>query len=142
MILSEHTRRWAEIRFYQYCVNVYGIRHKTIDIVEYTETVCNLGDVNSKTIKKLINIMLNDTYYQSTKREVILLAHTHGYTDKQIAEELSMTKQGVNKYIKTNLESFTPLPRCGIDEDTELVKFIETLDKLKDVGTLKNGTTD
>ena len=37
MILSEHERRWAEIRFYQYCVNVYAIRHKTIDIVEYTD---------------------------------------------------------------------------------------------------------
>lgn len=136
MILSEHERRWAEIRFYQYCVNVYAIRHKTIDIVEYTETVCNLGDANSKTVKKLIGVMLNDTYYQSTRREIILLAHMHGYSDKRIAEELNMTKQGVNKYIHQNLKSFTPLPRCGIDEDTELVKFIETLDKLETIGRL------
>lgn len=142
MILSEHTRRWAEIRFYQYCVNVYALRHKTIDIMEYTEAVCNLGDINYKTIKKLIGVMLNDTYYQSTRREVIILAHMHGYSDRRIAEELNMTKQGVNKYIKNNKETYTPLPRCGIDEDTELVKFIEIIDKLEKVGNLHNGTTD
>ena len=136
MILSEYQRRWAEVRFYQYCVKVYEIRNKSIDIIEFTEAICNLGEANFKTMKKLIGVMLNDTYYQSTKRDLILLAHMHGKTDREISEIIGMSRQGVHKYIDTNLETYIPLPRCGIDEDTELVKFLETLDKIKNIGKL------
>ena len=140
MILSEYDRRWAEVRFYQFCSETYQTRRKTIDIINYADAICDLGDADKKQIRKIIQTMLNDTYYQSTKRDVILLSHLKGLSSVQIAEYLDMTRQGVRKYINTNLELYTPLPRCGIDEDCEIVKFLQTLDRLNKVGSYGNGT--
>ena len=86
--------------------------------------------------------MLSDTYYQASKREIILIGSVKGLTAVKLGKYLNMTRQGVNKYIKTNLDTFTPLPRCSIDDDHEIIKFLETLDKLKEIGTLGYGTTN
>lgn len=142
MILSEYDRRWAEVRFYQFCIETYTVRHKTIDIINYAETICNLGDANWQTIRNTIQVMMNDTYYQASKRELILLADVKGLSTVQIGKYLNMTRQGVSKYINTHKELFTPLPRCGIDEDCELIKFLNTLDKFNPVGSYGNGTTN
>ena len=142
MILSEYDRRWAEIRFYQYCIEMYEYRHQAIDILDYADMVCNLGDINSTTIKTLIRTMLNDTYYQATKREIILLGDIEGLSSVQIGNYLNMSRQGVNKYVRTHKELFSPLPRCSIDDDYEIVKFLNTLDRLKEIGTLGYGTTN
>lgn len=140
MILSEYDRRWVEIRFYQFCAETYKIRRKTIDIINYADAICDLGDADKNRIRKLIQTMLNDTYYQSSKRDIILLSHIKGLSSVQIAEYLNMTRQGVRKYINNNLELYTPLPRCGIDDDYEIVKFLKTLDNLNSAGRYGNGT--
>lgn len=140
MILSEYDRRWVEVRFYQFCAETYKIRRKTIDIINYADAICDLGDADKNRIRKLIQTMLNDTYYQSSKRDIILLSHIKGLSSVQIAEYLNMTRQGVRKYINNNLELYTPLPRCGIDDDYEIVKFLKTLDNLNSAGRYGNGT--
>lgn len=142
MILSEYDRRWAEVRFYQYCTEMYEYRHQAIDILDYADMICKLGDVDSITIKTLIRTMLNDTYYQATKREIILLGEVEGLSTVQIGHYLNMTRQGISKYINTHKELFSPLPRCSIDDDYEIIKFLNTLDKIRDIGSLGNGTTD
>lgn len=142
MILSEYDRRWAEIRLYQFCIETYDLRQQSIDIFDYTDTICKLGDIDITTIKTIIRTMLSDTYYQASKREIILIGSVKGLTAVKLGKYLNMTRQGVNKYIKTNLDTFTPLPRCSIDDDHEIIKFLETLDKLKEIGTLGYGTTN
>ena len=140
MILSEYDRRWAEVRFYQFCTETYAARHKTIDIINYAETICNLGEANWKTIRNTIQVMMSDTYYQATKRELILLGNAEGLTTVQIGHYVNMTRQGVSKYINQHKELFTPLPRCGIDVDCEIVKFLKTLDQFHPIGSYGNGT--
>lgn len=140
MILSEYDRRWAEVRFYQFCIETYKSRHKTIDIINYADAICELGEANRNTIRKIIQTMLNDTYYQASKRDIMLLGHLKGLSTVQIGTYLGMTRQGVSKYIKSNLDMYTPLPRCGIDEDCEIIKFLHTLDKINNIGSFGNGT--
>lgn len=140
MILSEYDRRWAEIRLYHFCLDVYRIRNKSIDIMDMVNMICDIGDIDSSAMKPIIQTMLTDTYYQSTKREVILIGAKKGLAANSISKWLGMSRQGVAKYLNRNEEEFTPIPRLNIDDDHLIVKFLITLDKLKDVGKLGYGT--
>ena len=104
--------------------------------------VCNFGDIDAQSIKVIIRLMMSDTYYRASKREIILLGHLQGVPTAQIGSYLEMTRQGVSKYIKCNIDTFTPLPRCNIEDDHLIIKFLQTLDKLKTIGSLGNGTTN
>lgn len=134
MILSEHTRRWAEVRLYHFCQDTYNFRHKSIDIMEMAEAIAKYGGADVKTIKNVITRMLNDTYFQATERETILLAHLHNRRAVDIANYIGISRQSVHKFIRTNLETFTPIPRCEIREDQEIIKFLNALDSLKGIG--------
>lgn len=142
MILSEFDRRWAEIRLYQYCTDTYALRKQSIDIMDYTDTICKFAEIDAHTIKTIIRTMLNDTYYQASKREIILIGTLKGLSTVELGKYLNMTRQGVSKYIKQNMDTFTPLPRCNVEDDHAIIKFLQTLDKLKDIGRLGYGTTD
>lgn len=111
-----------------------------MDIINYAETICGLGEANWQTIRTAIQTMMNDTYYQASRRELIILASMKGLSTVQIGNYLSMTRQGISKYLNTHKETFTPLPRCGIDVDCELVKFLQTLDQMQNIGSYGNGT--
>lgn len=140
MILSEYGRRWAEVRFYQFLVETYELRHKSIDIVNIADTICELGDANPNRIRALMNTMLNDTYYRPSKREIILLGKKEGMSTLQIADYMKTSRQAIAQYIKRNDDIFSPLPRCQIDDDYEIVKFLQTLEKIHGIGTLGHGT--
>lgn len=140
MILSEYDRRWAEVRFYQFIAETYEVRHNIADITTYADAICNMGDADNTTIKSLIKTMLSDTYYTSSRRDLILLAHKKGLSTVKIGNYLDITRQGVSKYIKAHIDNYDPLPRCGIDEDYELIKFLKTLDNFNSIGNFGNGT--
>ena len=142
MILSEYDRRWAEVRFYEFCRETYAVNQKSIDILDYAELICSFGNIDAHSIKTIIRTMMNDTYYRASKREIILLAHIQKIPTTKIGKYLEMSRQGVNKYIRCNIDNFTPLPRCNIEDDTNIVKFLNTLDKIRTIGSLNNGTTD
>ena len=140
MILSEYDRRWAEIRLYHFCLDMYRIRNKSIDIMDMVNMVCEISEIDSSAIKPIIQTMLTDTYYKSTKREIILIGSKKGLSAYSMGKLLGMTRQGVSKYLNRNEEEFSPLPRLNIDDDRLIIKFLITLDKLKDVGQLGYGT--
>ncbi|MBP5244518.1 MAG: hypothetical protein J6Z28_07360 [Succinivibrio sp.] len=140
MILSEYDRRWAEIRLYQFCVDVYKIRQQSIDIFECVNIICDLGNIDPNEIKTIIRLMLGDTYYQATKREIIMIGTVKGLAANNMAKYLDMSRQGITQFIERNKDMFTPLPRLSIDDDQLIIKFLKTLDKLKDIGRLGYGT--
>lgn len=140
MILSEYDRRWAEIRLYQYCIEVYNVRHQSIDIFDCIDMVCEFGNVDKKIIKPLAQAMLSDTYFQATKREMILIGNIKGLAANHIGKYIGMSRQGVTQFIERNKDTFTPLPRCNIDDDYEIVKFLQTLEKLRKLGSFGDGT--
>ena len=142
MILSEYDRRWAEIRIYQYCLDIYKVRQKSIYIFDCVNIICDFGEINPQELKPLIQTMLNDTYYQPTKREIILIGHAKGLAANYLSKHVGMTRQGVTQFIDRNKDLFTPLPRCSLDNDYLIVKFLSTLDKLRKLGSLGDGTTN
>lgn len=140
MILSEYDRRWAEIRLYQYCVDLYKVRHQSIDIFDCVNMVCDFGNIDKNILKPLIQTMLGDTYYQASKREIILIGHAKGLSAYYIGKYIGMSRQGVTQYIERNKDLFTPMPRCSIDNDHIIVKFLQTLDNLRKIGSFGDGT--
>lgn len=141
MILSEYDRRWAEIRLYQFCLDIYAIRHQSIDIFDYVDLICSFADIDKKQIKPLIRVMLQDTYYQANKREIIMIGTVKGLSANNISNYIGMSRQGVTQFIERNKGTFTPFPRCSVADDEMIIKFINTVDKLKEIGRLGYGTT-
>lgn len=142
MILSEHDRRWAEIRLYQFCTDVYQIRQKSMDIIDVVNLICDIYDIDAEKLKPIIRVMLSDTYYQSTKREIILLGTAMKIPANQIGSYLGMSRQGVAQYIERNKELFMPMPRCNIEDDHLIIDFMKAADDFKKIGKIGNGTTN
>ena len=140
MILSEYDRRWAEIRLYTFCIKVYELRNKSIDIMDMVELVCSIGDIDQSKIKPIIQAMLSDTYYQATRREIILIGTAKGISANQLGKYLEISRQGVTQYIDRNKELFTPLPRCNIEDDYAIINFLKSLEKIIDTGKMGYGT--
>lgn len=84
--------------------------------------------------------MLGDTYYQATKREIILIGNAKGLAANYLGKYIGMSRQGVTQFIERNKDTFVPFPRCSIDNDHEIVKFLQTLDKLRAIGSFGDGT--
>lgn len=139
MILYDHERRWAEVKFYRFLIDVFSIRQKTIDIIHYIDLVCDLYDISHQVIRKVINIMLSQDYYSLAKKDLIILSREHGLSGAAIGRYVGMTGQGVNKYIKAQGEDYTPAPHFYIEEDREIIKFLEALEKLKKLGQIEDG---
>lgn len=142
MILSEYDRRWAEIRLYQTCIDIYNIRQQSIDIMDIINTVCDLKNIDSSKLKPIIQAMLSDTYYQPSKREIILLGTAMKISANKIGKYLQMSRQGVAQYLARNKELYTPIPRCNIEDDHTIVEFLKAFDELKQIGSLGYGTTN
>lgn len=140
MILSEYDRRWAEIRLYQFCVEIYNYRHQSIDVFDCIDMVCDFAELKGSDIKALVQVMLSDTYYKATRREIIIIGDVKGMSAYSIAKYLDMTRQGVTKFLKTNKATFVPLPRCSVEDDYKIIQFLKTLEKLRKLGSLGDGT--
>ncbi len=141
MILSEYDRRWAEIRIYRYCIDVYKIRQRSMDIFDCVGMICEFGEIDTHQLKPLLQTMLNDTYYQPSKREIIMIGTAKGYSANYLSKHVGMSRQGVTQFIERNKDTFTPLPRCGLDDDYLILKFLQTLEKIRKIGSLGDATT-
>lgn len=102
--------------------------------------VCDFAELKSTEIKALAQVMLSDTYYKATRREIILIGDVKGMSANSISKYLNMSRQGVTKFIHTNKSRFTPLPRCSIEDDYKIIQFLKTLEKLRKLGSLGDGT--
>ena len=100
-------------------------------------------DIDADRIKPIVRVMLSDTYYQSSKREIILLGTSMKIPANQIAKYLNVSRQNIAQYIERNKELYLPQPRCNIEDDYLIFEFMEAVEKFKEIGKigkLKNGT--
>lgn len=134
MILSEHKRRWVEVRFYYFCFDIFQIRKNMLDVVLSIEAISQIGTVKNDVLKRISGKMLGDPYYLPHETELILLANLMEYPLKDIATYVKKTKQAVSYVIKTKKEDFAPTPRLAIDEDQEIDKFMKLVDIFKKAG--------
>ena len=134
MILNDLTRRWYEVKFYYYCLDVYHIRKDMLDVMGIIEAIAQIGKFNTIAIKQLAGKMISDPYYLPLKDELVLLCAIQNYTQKEIAKLTGRSQQSISYIIRTKKDIYTPYPRFDIDEDNEIVKFMDLLDVFKKVG--------
>ncbi len=134
MILNDLTRRWYEIKFYYYCLDVYHIRNDMLDVMGIIEAIAQIGKLNTITIKQLAGKMISDPYYLPLKDELILLCAMQNYTQKEIAKLTGRSQQTISYIIRTKKDIYTPYPRFDIDEDNEITKFLDLIEVFKKVG--------
>ena len=101
MILNDLTRRWYEVRFYYYCLDVYHIRKDMLDVMGIVEAIAQIGKFNTITIKQLAGKMISDPYYLPLQDELILLCAIRNYTQKEIAELTGRSQQSISYIIRT-----------------------------------------
>ena len=82
MILNDLTRRWYEVKFYYYCLDVYHIRKDMLDVMGIVEAIAQIGKFNTITIKQIAGKMISDPYYLPLKDELVLLCAIQNYTQK------------------------------------------------------------
>ena len=136
MILSEQQRRWCEIQFYYFCLDIYNIHKDMIEVVLMVEVIANIGHLDYKMLKRLAGIMLGDPYYLPVKEEIISLAHAYGCKATNICKDLNIARQTVYNVLKNpnrnTITHSTPLLR--INEDQELQKFCNILPMIQKAG--------
>ena len=134
MILNDHTRRWYEVKFYYFCLDVYHIRKDMLDVMGIIEAIAQIGKFNTITIKQLAGKMISDPYYLPLQDELILLCAIQNYTHKEIAKLTGKSPSTIARIIGKKASIYTPYPRLDIDEDNELGKFLDLVDIFKKAG--------
>lgn len=134
MILTNFRRRWAEIRFYYFCYDIYKINKNMLDVVYVVESISQIGEFKVSLIKNIAGKMLSDPYYMPVENEMIMAAYKNDYPMSTLAKYLKKTRQYIYKVIKRDEEKFAFIPKCEINEDEQLVKFLDLLELIKKAG--------
>ena len=134
MILNDHTRRWYEVKFYYFCLDIYHIRKDMLDVMGIIESIAQIGKFNVRTIKQVAGKMISDPYYLPIQDELIILCAIKDVPKKDIADYLGRSQSAISKIIKNRKDTYTPYPRLDIDEDSELGKFMDLVDLFKKAG--------
>ena len=134
MILNDHTRRWYEVRFYYYCLDIYHIRKDMLDVMGIIEAIAQIGKFNVRMIKQVAGKMISDPYYLPTQDELIILCAIKEVPHRDIAAYLGKSQQAISQIVTTKRDRYSPFARFGIDEDNELAKFMDLLDLFKKAG--------
>lgn len=134
MILSDHTRRWLEVRFYYFCLDIFHIRKNMLDVVYSIEAVAQIGDVDLKQLKLISGKMLGEPHFLPTQNELILLAHMHKVKTKQIADYVNKSPNHIYKIIQAKMPTYAPYPLLSVHEDEVIKDFLELLDIFRRAG--------
>lgn len=135
MILSEHKRRWAEIKFYYICLDLYHIRHNMMDVILMIEVVSQIAETNFKTLKIVASKMMGDPTYLPHRDEVVSLAFAMKMSKTDISKLFEISRSTVNTILNSERNRIhIPFPQFEINEDEEMYKFCEIYDEVKKAG--------
>jgi hypothetical protein len=135
MILTDEKRRWIEIRFFYFCYDVYQLNHDMIDVINTIELMNSLGDFDLKLVKKASGKVLGMQSNLPTKEEIICLAVKNGIKQRALCKTLEMKPSTVSVIANTKSEIYEYCPpRLDIDEDTNILKFLDIWENFQKVG--------
>lgn len=134
MILTDPKRRWAEIRFYLFCYDIFQERKDMMDIVYCIEAMAQLNTFKQRPVKSAAGKLLGDPYYVPLRDEVIILANKNGMSQRDLAKKFKLTPMQINRIIKNKQDVFSYNPQLDIDEDEQIIKFLDALDIIKKAG--------
>ena len=135
MILSEQRRRWAEIRFYYICLDIYHIRHNMIDVILTIEVISQIAETDFKTLKSVAGRMLGDPTYLPHRDEIVSLAFSMGLSKAKISKLFGFARVTIDTILKSERNRIhVPFPQFELKEDEKMNRFCETFDKIKEAG--------
>lgn len=135
MIINEHQRRWLEIRFYYFCLDIYHIKNDILDVRYVVEAIAAIGNLSQLQLTKLAFNMMNERYFLPVNEEVVMAAYKAGLKTKDIATFSKLTRQRVLQIIKDQENDYYFCPRLEIDEDILLSKFMPIANTIKKAGS-------
>lgn len=131
---SETENRWAEIRFFYFCQDIFDMRKNMLDVIYSIEAVSQIGNLRVTELKRIAGLFMGDPYYIPRREEVIFIANRMGYTLKQISEITGTTRQAVKQFIDRNQDGFYATNKCDALADEIIIEFLDLLDKFKKAG--------
>ena len=135
MILSEHARRWSEIQFYYFCLDMYHIRNNMIDVILMVEVISQIAELDFKMLKTLAARMISDPIYLPHRDEAISLAFVMGMNKTTIHKTFNVARSTIDMVLSSERNRIhTPFPQFSLKEDQELYKFCEAFKEIKKVG--------
>ena len=140
MILSEHLRRWTEIKYYYFCLDIYHINYDMIEVILIVEAIAHIGKLNYKLLKSITGKILGDPYYLPVRDEVISLASTYKMTQADIVRNFGFPRQAVRTILEDSRRTIRPTPLLEINEDQELYKFCKIIPQIKKAGIYEKET--
>ena len=134
MILSEQRRRWAEIRFYYICLDLYHIRQNMMDVILII-VVSQIAETDFKILKALAGRMMGDPQYLPHRDEIISLAFAMNMKKTTISRLFGFTRSTIDTVLNSERNRIhVPFPQFTVKEDEEMHKFCAIFDKVKQTG--------
>lgn len=131
--MSNTERRWAEIRLFYFCLDIYHIRYDLLDVAYAIDAVAQIGNFKRERLKHISARLIGDPTNMPTKTEFIHIAYEQGLTNAYIAEIIGMSRAHVTKVTKQKERpAYSPL--LSETDDIEIAKFIALLDKFQKAG--------
>ena len=134
MILTDEKRCWAEIRFYILCYDIFQQRKDMMDVIYFIEAIAQLGTFKQQQVKNASGKLLSDPYYMPLRDEVIVHAVENGITQRVLAKRFKATQPQISRIYNKKKELYTSRPKLDIDEDNEIIKFLDLVDIFKKAG--------
>lgn len=135
MILSEQQRRWAEIRFYYFCLDVYHIRNNMIDVILMIEVISQIAELDFHMLKGIAGKILGDPTYLPHRDEAVSLAYAMGLSKLEIHNQFNVSRSTIDTILKSERNRIhVPYPQFELKEDEVLYKFTNVFQKIKEAG--------
>lgn len=131
MTLAE--RRWAEIRLFYFCLDIYRMRHDLLDVAYAIDTISQIGNFKRERLKHISAKLIGDPTNMPTATEFIHIAYENGLANSYIAEVIGKSRAHVTQVLKKKEKpAYSPL--LSEEDDLEIGKFITLLDKFQKAG--------
>ena len=131
--MSNSERRWAEIRLFYFCLDIYHIRYDLLDVAYAIDAIAQIGDFKRERLKHISARLIGDPTNMPTRTEFIHIAYENGLTNSYIADTIKMSRAHVTQVIKRGEKpAYSPL--LSEADDKEVAKFIALLDKFQKAG--------
>ena len=127
-------RRWAEIEFYYFSLDIYHINYDMMDVASMIETIAMMTKkAKIERLKGLSAKLLTDIGSTPTTLELVFLMYNQGFNTKEIGKATNKSSRQINRYLSNN-EPPIFTPKLNEADDIQLAHFMETVNKVKQAG--------
>jgi hypothetical protein len=131
--MTASERRWAEIRLFYFCLDIYRLRHDLMDVAYAIDTIAQIGNFKRERLKHISAKLISDPTNMPTDTEFIHIASENGLTNSYIAETIGKSRAHICQVLKRK-EAPAYSPLMSEEDDIEINKFIILLDKFQKAG--------